>query len=82
MVAFWAAGSRPRSIVPPPLPRNPSMPVHRRDRDLERIAPTGFTPRPTYSIYRGTCTAHRYLLDGGGDGSLVDAYKYARDGAG
>src|SRR5207248_5721565 len=36
----------------------------------------------TYSIYRGDLHRHTEISwDGGGDGSLLDAYRYARDAA-
>ena len=67
----------------PPVP--PSEPVHPNEReDLKRIRSYRVQAgSKTYSIYRGDLHRHTDIsLDGGGDGSLIDAYRYARDAAG
>ncbi len=66
-------------------PVDPFDPVHPDETgDLERIRSYRIHSRGrTYSIYRGDLHRHTDIsLDGGGDGSLVDAYRYARDAAG
>ncbi|MCY3776395.1 MAG: hypothetical protein OXH11_10460 [Candidatus Aminicenantes bacterium] len=66
-------------------PVEPFDPVHPgEDGDLERIRSYRIQSRGrTYSIYRGDLHRHTDIsLDGGGDGSLVDAYRYARDAGG
>ena len=66
-------------------PVEPFDPVHPDEAgDLERIRSYRIQSRGrTYSIYRGDLHRHTDIsLDGGGDGSLVDAYRYARDAAG
>ena len=60
-------------------------PVHPDETgDLERIRSYRIHSRGrTFAIYRGDLHRHTDIsLDGGGDGSLVDAYRYARDAAG
>ena len=67
----------------PPAP--PSDPVHPNEReDLERIRSYRVQAGDkSYSIYRGDLHRHTDIsLDGGGDGSLIDAYRYSRDAAG
>ena len=67
----------------PPVP--PSEPVHPNEQqDLKRIRSYRIQAgSKTYSIYRGDLHRHTDIsLDGGGDGSLIDAYRYSRDAAG
>jgi hypothetical protein len=61
-----------------------SEPIHAAEKeDLDRIRAYRIQLRgKTYSIYRGDLHRHTELSwDGGGDGSLLDAYRYARDAA-
>ena len=87
MVGLLGQGeSAPIEMSPLQLPAvEPFEPVHPDEPgDLERIRSYRIHSRGrTYSIYRGDLHRHTDIsLDGGGDGSLVDAYRYARDAAG
>ena len=87
MVGLLGRGE-PSPIELSPLrlpPVDPFDPVHPDETgDLERIRSYRIHSRGrTFSIYRGDLHRHTDIsLDGGGDGSLVDAYRYARDAAG
>ena len=70
-----------RPYVAEPEPREPIHP-HEKEQ-VERIRAYRIHSRgKTYAIYRGDLHRHTDIsLDGHNDGSLLDAYRYARDAA-
>jgi hypothetical protein len=71
-------------LVPYQRQSVPSEPIHAKERDqVRRIRSYQINSRGrTYSVFRGDLHCHTDIsADGLNDGSLLDAYRYARDAA-
>ena len=81
-VPSTAGQPRLEAYKPGPVPS--FDPIHENETEQTRQIQSYRieTGSKTYSIYRGDLHRHTDIsVDGGGDGSLLDAYRYARDAA-